>query len=1022
MVGIISAGLCRRLLQTLALLAAGTVCGRARSAEPYTWSAVSIGGGGYVTGQAIHATVPDVHFLRCDVGGVFRWSASSGAWEPMLDWVNPDDSNLSGCDGLALHPGNPDVVFALLGRYAYQTPSGLYKSTDRGATWRLVLSTRCASNSDQRWLGEPVAFDPENPETVYCGTRTNGLHKSTDGGETWTKLASLASGDTGSGSADNYATYPIGIRTVLAAPGGVVYAGLFYRTTNSASGVYRSTDGGTTFSQLADAPAAPARFAFADGMLYVTHDAGVAKFDGAGWTDITPPGETGQKFCALAIDPADGAHILVSRYAYASGQAMYRSTDGGAAWSANLVSSSASYPEASWFPGNHKFAATATLAFDPHAPGAVYYGDWYAVWGCPDISASAPAWSSLVNGLETSVVVNLLCPPASTTSGQVPALMSGFADIIGFRHFDHWRFPTSRVTTTDAEGISADFCETAPQNLAVVTADDWYGAGTRIITSADGGATWTQRGIPTISGDTVELGRIAVDRTNPAKMVYVPYLPSSISSARIYYTTNSGQKWAKSGSSVGGRALTQNTIFDPNQPLCADRNTDSRFFLYNKANGGLYRSTNGGQSWSDANGGTANPLPVLQSGNQAVLTTAPGRVNEVWISLGWQGLWRSTDSGATFSQISAFSVARSIGWGKPESGTASIPYVFGKYNGVWGVWRSTDLSTWERINDDAHAFGNETKVVAADRQVYGRVYLGSNGNGIRLGQPWPERTWEQWRANRFTAGQREATVGNVSTANGDPDGDGVENLLEYALGGDPVGANLLPESDSVAVNGDFEAASLDPWGGGGSWGTFSRSATGQQSGSACVRLEPSSGCHQVLGGLLPGTAYRITANLRSESGGPVNLGVRNHGGPEVYASVSSTTYSTVTLDFSTAGAVSSAEIYLYRSSSGTGGAWADNVSVNAVASFAGSFSPGPANEPPRPKPGILTDSGGSFLTLEFDRLRPDVSYLVQAGDDPATWTTTATNPGAVNSTVTHTDSANMDTSARRFLRLKITRP
>jgi len=51
-------------------------------------------------------------------------------------------------------------------------------------------------------------------------------------------------------------------------------------------------------------------------------------------------------------------------------------------------------------------------------------------------------------------------------------------------------------------------------------------------------------------------------------------------------------------------------------------------------------------------------------------------------------------------------------------------------NGVWGVYLSDDGgATWSRFNDDAHQFGG-IGTIAADQNVYGRVYVSGIGRGL----------------------------------------------------------------------------------------------------------------------------------------------------------------------------------------------------------------------------------------------------------------------------------------------------
>jgi xyloglucan-specific exo-beta-1,4-glucanase len=73
-----------------------------------------------------------------------------------------------------------------------------------------------------------------------------------------------------------------------------------------------------------------------------------------------------------------------------------------------------------------------------------------------------------------------------------------------------------------------------------------------------------------------------------------------------------------------------------------------------------------------------------------------------------------------------------VAFGKAAPG-ATHPAVFlvGTVDGVDGVFRSdTTGSTWVRINDDKHRYGNAGDALAGDPRIWGRVYLGTNGRGI----------------------------------------------------------------------------------------------------------------------------------------------------------------------------------------------------------------------------------------------------------------------------------------------------
>lgn len=100
---------------------------------------------------------------------------------------------------IVVHPRNPDVVLvAVMGHlFGPNEERGVYKTTDGGKTWKRVLFVNNQTGASD------LVMEPGNPNTLYAGTwrliRTpyslesggegSGLYKSTDGGETWTNVS-----------------------------------------------------------------------------------------------------------------------------------------------------------------------------------------------------------------------------------------------------------------------------------------------------------------------------------------------------------------------------------------------------------------------------------------------------------------------------------------------------------------------------------------------------------------------------------------------------------------------------------------------------------------------------------------------------------------------------------------------------------------------------------------------------------------------------------------------------------------
>lgn len=96
------------------------------------------------------------------------------------------------------------------------------------------------------------------------------------------------------------------------------------------------------------------------------------------------------------------------------------------------------------------------------------------------------------------------------------------------------------------------------------------------------------------------------------------------------------------------------------------------------------------------------------------------------------GLYRSTNSGTSFSKISSVSQAYKVSVGKAVTG-ATYPsiFVWGVVNGVNGIFQSDDQgATWTQMNSTATEFGRSHNCLAGDPRVYGRLYVGAGARGI----------------------------------------------------------------------------------------------------------------------------------------------------------------------------------------------------------------------------------------------------------------------------------------------------
>ena len=163
---------------------------------------------------------------------------------------------------VVVDPRNANVVYVAALGPAWKAGGdrGLYKSMDGGATWKMIKA-----GANPKTGAIDVALDPSNPDVVYAsfweryrtpyslnsGGVGSGLFKSTDGGATWTEIKGNGYPEGPKGriglaiSRSNPQVVYALTEAASKAPGPVVFS-----RTPAANGLYRSTDAGATWTQM----------------------------------------------------------------------------------------------------------------------------------------------------------------------------------------------------------------------------------------------------------------------------------------------------------------------------------------------------------------------------------------------------------------------------------------------------------------------------------------------------------------------------------------------------------------------------------------------------------------------------------------------------------------------------------------------------------------------------------------------------------------------------------------------------
>ena len=333
--------------------------------------------GARVTDMVADVSEADTLWIAAATGGVWvsrdagvtfqyswdgRLTQSIGAIAQAADgtlWVGTGETN----------PGGGSLTYG---------GDGVYRSTDRGKTWRHVGLEQTST------IGR-IVVDPTDPLHVwvaatgdlFSGGGPRGLYETADGGETWRRA--LAPPNPTTGAADVAVDPQNPDRILVAMWDRIRYPDVRYYT-GEGSGIWRSTDGGETFTRLGPTnglppaigsigrigvafdPQDPSR-AYA---IYANNEVGTfqglfASTDGgATWT--VPPGAAalgasqsvyGWWFARVWVDPRDSDHIFLA------GLNLYESTNGGVSFAAD----------------GSQHVDQHAMAWDPGVEGHVYSGN-----------------------------------------------------------------------------------------------------------------------------------------------------------------------------------------------------------------------------------------------------------------------------------------------------------------------------------------------------------------------------------------------------------------------------------------------------------------------------------------------------------------------------------------------------------------------------------------------------------------------------------------------------------------------
>ncbi|MFZ4707588.1 MAG: GEVED domain-containing protein [Bacteroidales bacterium] len=187
--------------------------------------------------------------------------------------------------------------------------------------------------------------------------------------------------------------------------------------------------------------------------------------------------------------------------------------------------------------------------------------------------------------------------------------------------------------------IPTDFATSNTIYIATGDKDHWDNRSVGVLKSTNGGSTWNTTGISYSLSDGQMVNRLLVDPANNQLII-------AATSSGVYKTTDGGTNWNTQLSTVG---------FIDMEYKSGDFNS-----LYGSTQDGkIYFSTNGGTSWTETfNDASAYRIELAVSANQPTWLYAL-TVNSL---SGLYGLYKSINSGSTFSQVLDGATLNLLGW------------------------------------------------------------------------------------------------------------------------------------------------------------------------------------------------------------------------------------------------------------------------------------------------------------------------------------------------------------------------
>lgn len=606
-------------------------------------------------------------FVRAQLALVLTFSlaavAPAGAGVDVWTNEGPDGAEIS---AIAVDPGDADTV------YVGTNGGGVFKSTDGGLSWGAAREGVGPASVDQ------IYIDPIDTRTIYAVTATaitnrflDGVFKSTDGGSTW----NAAEEGLGEGF--------ISSLVVDGGNAGTVYAGV---GDSNEGGVFKSIDGGGQWMRIFGQPGRERNVAEIaldpsdSQILYASTRMGLFKTANGGksWDPIGTGLPFADSVRGFAFDPVDTQIVYACGSGGLATKGVYKSADGGM----------------NWVPTATEEAANVKSIFaDSAASGALYA---LVTEGVIKTTDAGGQWQLMIDGLPQRRFRYNAVGLAPSDGERLYMGMGPAAAAPVYRSDDgaaSWQARgVSGLTNTFLLSLAID--PLVPRVRYTAAELDEGNDNFPLLKTETSGTIWARsdQGLPN--------ARIVVVDPVESNVVY-----AGTEVDGVYKSLDAGAMWRRSNIGISGRRVSCLTIAPSDRGiLYACVSSEDRR--------SLFKSSTVGANWEAVSDGLQDADATERAIAQAIAVD-PTAAEIVYVATADQGVFKSTDGGQTWEPADTGIVLTDLISLAIDPTNPSIVYagarafISSEIRGPGGVHKSTDAGgSWQPANgEEGHPIG-----------------------------------------------------------------------------------------------------------------------------------------------------------------------------------------------------------------------------------------------------------------------------------------------------------------------------